>query len=329
MNGSPPDSSTETPSPVLSFAEALQPPCESCDAYCCCYLPLQVVPARNLMEIDFLRYALNFARVEAGFTIGGQWSLYYVMPCRLFDRNSRTCTVHGSDLQPKTCSAYNEHDCWYQRATRDDAAGFLRFDRTRFARLLAALTFDRDRNLAAAPDWSQMTELCRTTPLAYTWQDVLAGKDILVPPPLLRVDEPAGSERTMAEFLVDPCSSCTAPCCRYLMFPLPKPQTFMQLDYVQFCLGFPGIEVAVSAVTWSLLLRADCRFFDVEQRRCTVFGQPERPLRCQHLNQWQCGQYRQLVQASAPLQLLDHAAFAEAMAQVRFDDQGQIVSWTG
>ena len=309
--------------------EALASPCSDCDAYCCCYLPLQVVPARSLMEIDFIRYALNFPRVEAGLTIGGQWSLYYVMPCRLFDRDTRGCTVHGTELQPKTCSAYNEHDCWYQRATRDDAAGFLRLDRTRLARLLAVLTFDRDRSLTAAPDWSEMVELCRATPMAYSWESVLAGEGEPAPHPLPLQEAVPSQERTLAEVLDDPCTRCAAPCCRYLLFPLPLPRDFMQLDYVRFCLGFPGVEVLATPTAWSLLLRADCTHFDGERLRCTAFGSPERPLRCLHLNQWQCDPYRQLLQAGAPLQRLTHDSFAVAMAQARFDDHGGLVAWPG
>ncbi|MGQ9683348.1 MAG: YkgJ family cysteine cluster protein, partial [Anaerolineae bacterium] len=254
---------------------------------------------------------------------------YYVMPCRLFDRHTRSCTVHGTELQPKTCSAYNEHDCWYQRATRDDAAGFLRFDRARFTRLLDVLTFDQDRNLATAPNWGEMVEMCRATPLACTWESVLASEGEMLPQTLPLQQAAPSETRTLAEWLKDPCTRCDAPCCRYLLFPLPIPRTFMQLDYVRFCLGFPGIEVLATPAAWSLLLRADCTHLDAKSLRCTVFDRPERPLHCRHLNQWQCDPYRQLLQTGAPLQRLDYGAFVEISAQARFDDSGTIVEWPG
>ncbi|MDI7274993.1 MAG: hypothetical protein QME94_03345, partial [Anaerolineae bacterium] len=123
---------SESASTSLSFAEALAPPCRECHALCCSYLPLQVVPVRTLMEADYVRFLLGFPLLRAGFAVNGQWSIYYTAPCRHFDLAARRCRVHGTWEQPRTCVAYNEHDCWYQRAISPDSRGFLLFDRARF-----------------------------------------------------------------------------------------------------------------------------------------------------------------------------------------------------
>ena len=51
--------------------------------------------------------------------------------------------------------------------------------------------------------------------------------------------------------LADPCSGCAAHCCTAVVFPHAIPTTRPGLDYLRFCLGFPGIEVGVGDDTWS------------------------------------------------------------------------------
>jgi hypothetical protein len=309
----------------LSFAQALESPCRDCIGLCCCYLPLQVVPARNLMEVDYIRYLLAFPRLQAGFGVDGQWSIYYTMPCRHFDAGTHHCRVHGTPAQPRTCVAYNEHDCWYQRAISPASKGFLLFDRRRFEELLGRMTFDKERSIASVPSWDEMVSLCDQIPLTPSWDELLKSSSALPPvPPAVAADrQPA--ERPLSEVMRDPCEGCPAPCCRHLYFPLPVPAVFMQIDYIQFCLNFPGVECAVSPTSWWLLVRAECEFLQADERRCGLFGRPERPLRCVHLNQWDCGQYRQLFDPQpATLRRLDRDAFADLTTQLRFDDDGRI-----
>ncbi len=310
----------------LSFAEALVPPCQDCDALCCCYLPLQVLPVRNLMEADYLRYLLGFPHIRAGFSVGGQWSVYYTVPCRLLDPDQGLCTVHGTSEQPRTCVAYNEHDCWYQRSLNAESPGYLLFDRGRMEQLLALMTFDRDRNIASVPSWDEMVALCSHSPLRPSQAEIRRGIGFTAAPPLPASKDGEHPEKTASELRQDPCGQCPAPCCRYLIFPLPVPGTFMQLDYVEFCLNFPGVELAVSPASWSLLLRADCEALQQEPARCRLYGAAARPLRCAHLNQWDCGQYKQLLDGDpATLRRIDREAFRALMQEMRFDDSGRIV----
>ena len=54
-----------------------------------------------------------------------------------------------------------------------------------------------------------------------------------------------------------------------------------------------------------------------------LYGKAERPLRCAHLNQWDCGQYKRLLHSDASLHRMDWRGFAELTEQIRFDDSGQ------
>ncbi len=310
----------------LSYEEAITSPCQGCHALCCCYLPLQVLPARNLMEIDYIRYLLDFPCLVAGFSMGGQWSIYYVMPCRYLDLDNRRCKVHGTSEQPKTCVAYNEHDCWYYRAIRGEAIGFLHFDRHRFEQLLPLITFDRDRNITSVPSWDQMVDLYSSNPIGANLDKLQKGSGFVVPSPLVPNNGNDIPVRTLTELIMeDPCQQCAAPCCRYLFFPLPVPKSFMQIDFIQFCLNFPGIECAVGPMSWWLLLRADCEFFEPESKRCKLYGKPERPLHCIHLNQWDCVQYKQLLYPdSTSLLRMNLESFQEMTEQIKFDDNGYI-----
>jgi len=309
----------------LRYDEALASPCQECNAVCCYYLPLQVLPARTLMEIDYIRYLLHFPRVVAGYSVGGQWSMYWAVPCRHLDLEARLCKVHATAEQPRTCTAYNEHDCWYRRALNGESKGFLRFDRHLMEQLLPMIAFDGDRNVTTVPTWDQMTDLCAGYPLGSELDRLAKGNGLGHPPSDVPGNGHNPSAKTMSELMQDPCMGCEAPCCRYLYFPLPVPTTFMQVDYIKFSLNFPGTECVVSPLSWWLVLRADCESFGLETKQCTLYGKPERPLRCAHLNQWDCGQYKRLLHADSGLHRMDWQGFAELVEQIRFDDSGQIV----
>jgi hypothetical protein len=286
---------------------------------------LQVLPARTLMEIDYIHYLLHFPRVVAGYTVGGQWSMYWAVPCRHLDLEARLCKVHATTEQPRTCTAYNEHDCWYRRALNGESKGFLRFDRHLMEQLLPMIAFDDDRNVTTVPTWAQMADLCAGYSLESKLDRLVKGNGSDHAPSDAPGNGHKPAHKTMSELMQDPCTGCEAPCCRYLYFPLPVPTTFMQVDYIRFSLNFPGTECVVSPLSWWLVLRADCESLDLESKQCKLFGNAARPLRCAHLNQWDCGQFKRLVHPDANLHRMDWRGFAELAEQIRFDDSGQIV----
>ena len=94
------------------------------------------------------------------------------------------------------------------------------------------------------------------------------------------------TRRRYEEFL-DACSGCGAYCCKTLVFPHGRPSHRRNLDYLQFALGFPGVEVGVSDGEWQLVVRARCRHL-TDDDRCGVYGSPERPSICRYYDASTC-----------------------------------------
>jgi Fe-S-cluster containining protein len=68
-----------------------------------------------------------------------------------------------------------------------------------------------------------------------------------------------------------PCTGCFAYCCRMLLIPHQTPTTFMDLDYILYMLGFPGIEMVLNSEgQWQVLVNQICGFLDQKTNLCTV-----------------------------------------------------------
>jgi hypothetical protein len=76
----------------------------------------------------------------------------------------------------------------------------------------------------------------------------------------------------------DPCQGCEAWCCKTLVFNRGLPVNASQVEFLRYCLGFPGIEVGVADDGWAVIVHTTCRHLD--GNRCSVFGTDDRPLRC-------------------------------------------------
>lgn len=99
----------------LKFKESIQTnPCSTCDAPCCRIVMIPIKIPVNLMDLDYVRYLLNFSNLEVAVTKTGTWALLLHEQCNLFDANSSLCKTHGTADQPLTCKYYNPHQCWYQ-----------------------------------------------------------------------------------------------------------------------------------------------------------------------------------------------------------------------
>ena len=124
--------------------------------------------------------------------------------------------------------------------------------------------------------------------------------------------------------LADPCSGCAAHCCTAVVFPHAIPTTRAGLDYLRFCLGFPGIEVGVGDDTWSLIVRTRCRH--LVGTRCSVYGTAERPLLCGYYDAGRCS-YRAHFGQSRPAGFLrvTLAEFPALSECFRFDELGNTV----
>ncbi|MCC6994376.1 MAG: hypothetical protein IT370_07085 [Deltaproteobacteria bacterium] len=258
-------------------------------------MPLHTFQARTLSDLDHALYLLNFDRIELGLSPSGDWSVYYRYPCRFLDRtsnpNNYLCTIHATDLQPGICVHYNPYRCWYKKSlTSNVSEAFLRIDRRRMDAILQQVRFDDERNIVDVPDWpTMMTELAalpldpafaapvEADPVFEQWlRDSAAGPHVPAPLPRYRFGD-----------FVDPCTGCSAACCTTLVFPYPRPQTRRNVDYLQFVLGFPGLEVGVSDGDWQIVVKTRCRHLTADSR-CGIYGKPERPTLCKYFDAAGC-----------------------------------------
>lgn len=310
----------------VAHAQALESPCLRCTTSpCCSHLPLHTFTVGSLMELDHARYLLNFDHLELGIAASGEWTAYYRYPCRHLDRTDFTCTVHGTAEQPDVCAHYNPYQCWYRRVlTAPVTDEFVRVDRQRLEFLLPSFRFDDDGRIVETATWEQIVEGLAALPL----EPAAPGPEAPGPDPAAIAWREGGPpvpavDRGYAD-LADPCTGCAAHCCTAVVFPHPVPATRAALDFVRFCLGFPGIEVGIADDTWSLIVRTRCRH--LVGTRCGVYGTPDRPLLCGYYDAARCS-YRLHFGRSRPpghlrVTLAEFPAVAECF---RFDELGDTV----
>lgn len=318
----------------LGFTDALESPCTTCDATpCCSHLPLPGFPVENLMQVDHARWLLGFEAIELGISASGDWSVFYTAPCRFLGAEDRRCTLHGTPEQPRICAHYNPYTCWYRRALEPEGSpDHVRIDARRLSALMPHLRFDEDRNLIGVPTWEALQQIFQRIPLdeapapapepdpvMVVWRDIALG----------RRREPDPRARSARQILdADPCDGCAAHCCKNLQFWIEPPTSVSSVDYLRFALGFPGVELGVADDGWSLIVRTRCRHLD--GGRCSVYGQPERPLRCQYFDAAQCP-YPTLLGEARPqgfvrVELDQISVLEECMS---FDDAGMLTELPG
>ncbi|MGE5594621.1 MAG: hypothetical protein ACM3S1_01150 [Hyphomicrobiales bacterium] len=326
------ESVVDRPPKQLSWSDAKESPCLSCaTSPCCTHLPLTTFKVTNAVELDHAIYLLNFDHIELGLSANGDWSAFYRYPCRFLDREKFLCTVHNLPEQPQICVSYDPFRCWYRRnLTGSISENYLRIDRPRMQFIVDRVLFDESRNIIEVPDWDTMTEgfaeLVPETPAAppepstapplrAEWQRIVLSPDEIEVEPTAR----------SYSSLKDPCSECSAYCCTTLVFPQPQPASAANLDYLRFALGFPGVSLGITETEWELVVNTTCRH--LENGRCSVYGQPERPLLCRYYDAWKCF-YRPHFGKARPEEYLrigleEFEALTECFL---FDDHGMVVA---
>jgi Fe-S-cluster containining protein len=258
-------------------------PCSGCNAPCCSYLPLHTFNVSNIRELDHALYLLNFPQIELGISATGEWGVYYRYPCRFLDRDAHQCSIYQDKLRPSICAHYSPYSCWYKRVLGPTAhESYLRIDRRRMQALSEQLLFDQDHNLVSIPDWSTMRSMFEQLPIDEEF-DADFEDDAVFERWLYQAAYGSSEEPTLAAqysytSLLNPCNNCGAFCCKYLIFPQSVPATRVSLDYLQFVLGFPGLELGVSDSSWFVIVQARCRH--LSENKCSIYGQPERPQIC-------------------------------------------------
>jgi hypothetical protein len=316
----------------LSFREARQAPCMTCSTSpCCTYLLLRDFQLDTVLDVDYAQYLLNFDGIYLGLAKDRKMDVYLYQPCGYLDVPTGLCTVHSTPLQPAVCVHYNGHCCGYRsRMTVEVDPERPILNRARMDWLAEHMVFDDERRVTGGPQWDDILAAFETLPLERT---PLAAPE---PDPMIEQwrsialtaksqrDEPSVHRYADAE-VSDPCQSCSAWCCKKLVFNRGLPVNASQLEFLRYCLGFPGVEVGVAADGWAVIVSTRCRHLYGD--RCSVFGSEERPLRCSYFDALSCS-FRSHFGVPRPEEIVrvNRDQFGLVANSIVFDELGQVVA---
>jgi hypothetical protein len=204
-------------------------------------------------------------------------------------------------------------------------------DRRRMAWFVDHAVFDDQRQLVSVPDWDDVLEAFRAMPLQRVpapapgpdpvieeWRSIVLSK------------KPSGADDpVMFNYghprVSDPCQGCEAWCCKTLVFNRGVPVNASQVEYLRYCLGFPGVEVGVAEDSWAVIVHTTCRHLD--GNRCSVFGTDERPLKCGYYDALSCS-YRGHFGVPRPDDIVrvNRQQFKVVVDSIVFDDLGRTLA---
>lgn len=313
----------------FSLSEAIEQPCRDCSAGCCVYVPLRDFLIRELTELDYARYVLNFDRIELTLHAGGLWRAHYVHPCSNLEPETLRCRVHGSPRQPLTCKSFNAWQCSYKRIYDGPEKGdAIRMDRGRLDHFASLLVFDGYRQIIEAPGMEALSDSlpalaetdwppARASRVLEQWQ-----REVIRREPEPEVQEYGLQQRP------DPCTACESWCCTRLNFPQELPHNVANLEHLRFLSGFPGLELGFGPDGWSLVVRTRCRHRTLESDgsgRCGVFGMPERPIACQSYQGTNCAYKARFGRTrAAHYTRIEYSSLDAVLDLYRVDEDGYI-----
>ena len=324
-----------SPGSGLSFREAMEPPCLSCETSpCCTHLLLSDFQVKTLMDVDYAIFLLNFEGIILGLSHDWKMDVYLYQPCSRLDQDSGLCTVHGTPLQPAVCIHYNGHTCGYRTRMDvnhhevDDVRPLV--DAARMRWLADQLVFDEERQITGSPEWPELLQgfeaiPLERKPLPVTEPDVVYQEWESI----VLTGKPSEREHTVHRYwdaeVSSPCQGCGAWCCKVLVFNRGLPSEASQIEFMRYCSGFPSVEIGVAADSWAVLVHTTCRHLDGNQ--CSVFGQPERPLKCGYYDAFSCG-YRGHFGIPQPPDILrvKRDQFDVLASSLAFDELGRVVA---
>ena len=274
----------------LSQARAL--PCIGCNTPCCTFLPLYDFQIVDYHTLDYALYLINFSNIEFSLIQGTTWRVHYRMRCSNLN-NENLCIVHNTPDKPSVCRSYDPFRCFYKKTFGENAdPNHIRFDRNRFLIYAAHLRFTEERTVESYPDPLQL--------------DLPPFVEENHPPVARQFDQEREHIRVGPSFFQDPCRSCSAYCCKSISFPRGAVHTYAELDYLRFCLGFPGVELSLNdQMQWSVVIRTRCSQLTSEGR-CSLFGDTLRPQVCTLYDQNACGYRARFAKEDQPKELRIH-----------------------
>lgn len=317
----------------LSYREAREAPCLTCAASpCCTYLLLRDFQIETVLDVDYAQYLLNFEGIYLGLANDQKVDVYLYQPCGYLDVPSGLCTVHSTPLQPAVCVHYNGHCCGYRtRMTVEVDPERPILNRARMDWLAERLVFDDERRVTGGPEWQDVLAAFETIPLdrkplAVPEADPIVEewRSIVLTEKRQQAREPSVRRHSDPD-VSNPCQSCSAWCCKKLVFNRGLPATASQLEFLRYCLGFPGVEVGVSGDSWAVIVSTRCRH--LEGDRCSVFGTDERPLRCSYYDALNCS-YRTHFGVPKPEEIVrvSREQFPLVTDSIVFDDLGRVLA---
>jgi hypothetical protein len=319
----------------LTYREAIEPPCLHCaTSPCCTYLLLRDFQMDTIMDVDYATFLLNFDGIVLGLQKDRKVDVYLYQPCGNLDVDSGLCRVHGTKLQPAVCVHYKSHTCSYRHVfTTDLNQDKPLLDSRRMAWLAEQIVFDDDRKVIGFPEWDDVlqgfmarpterrpAQLAGPDPVLEQWRAI-----VLSPKPDQEEDTAGPFHHFSDPQVTDPCDGCGAWCCKALVFDRGIPADASQVEFLRYCIGFPNVEIGVADNGWAVIVHTTCRH--LSGNRCSVYGQPERPLKCGYYDALSCA-YRGHFGVPAPDDVVRVARhqFATVADSIVFDDLGRIVA---
>jgi hypothetical protein len=111
------------------------------------------------MDIDFVRYLLNFPTINVAVSKNGDWSILIKQDCIYFDDPNKECKIHNKPEQPKTCAYFIPYQCNYKLNLDKSPSTIYILGRETFDTWVQAIKFDDNGQLIAAPSFEQSEKI--------------------------------------------------------------------------------------------------------------------------------------------------------------------------
>lgn len=246
--------------------------CASCTALCCKILHLETFTLRHYLDLDRVKFYLNFPNLEVMLSVNNEIKVYFSGFCGFFERETVKCKIHNQPEQPNLCVHYSPYKCFYKKADEDKQQivyGKLWLNEERLESLEQELQFNSQREIIGIPSTNELIQLFNLIPYTECHESVvIKGEGDAVP-------------------LQPPCIDCGGLCCSSLLFPGKRPNTIQELDFIRYALGYPEVEYLINRNDWVMKVNVRCKYLDTNNR-CSVYEKPERPLYCRYFNPHKC-----------------------------------------
>lgn len=137
-------------------------PCDNCEAPCCRYLLLPYKTPSTWMDLDLLKYILNFPNINVTVSKEGTWGILFNQDCIHLDVKNLKCKVHKTSMQPKTCTYFNPYECNYKLNFNDkNFSSMYILNREKFEHWLDFIKFNENGLIIEAPSFEKAIKILK------------------------------------------------------------------------------------------------------------------------------------------------------------------------